>query len=340
MKKAMVGRAYGEPYGNNSNHFSVNNKPLGEQLLAWRDRVAHILDVLPSIEQIAKPFQASIDRYQIDDRLFTDCSSDALLLDRSIGRISTDNLRGYLFHVFVQGGIDFVNGQSSQISQSIAPGSIAVIDLNQPFRVLRSKCRVLSLFVPRAAVEAIFPNASTLHGRVLENTMPLTQVVNEQVIALAGALPAMPLNQAAIAFDVCIELILAAFGKQTNLQGNARAAVRAAMLDKARRHIADNLHQASLSPESLMAALQLPRPTIYRLFEHEGGLGAYIRNCRLREAADELVNFPTVSIQEIAYGLGFKSASDFTRAFRRAYALSPQEMRSNALERMRILSPA
>lgn len=336
MKNAMAGRAYGEPYGNSSNHFSVNSKPLGEQLLAWRDRVEHLLDVVPSIEQIAQPFHASIDRYKIDDRLFTDCSSDTLLLGRSIGRISADNLRGYMFHVFVEGGIEFVSGQNSQITQNMAPGSIAVIDLNQPFRALRSKCRVLSLFVPRAEVEAIFPHASTLHGRILESTTPLTHLVKEQVMALAEALPGMSLNQASIAFDVCLELILAAFGKQTSLHGNARAAVRAAMFDKARRHIAGNLHQTSLSPENLMAVLQLPRPTIYRLFEHEGGLGAYIRNSRLREAADELVNFPTLSIQEIAYGLGFKSASDFTRAFRRAYELSPQEMRSNALERMRI----
>jgi hypothetical protein len=31
---------------------------------------------------------------------------------------------------------------------------------------------------------------------------------------------------------------------------------------------------------------------------------------------------------EIAYGLGFKSASDFTRAFRRAYDMAPQDFRA------------
>lgn len=340
MKNEAAGRAYGEPYGYvvNSNHFTVNNEPLGRQLLAWRECVSHMIDVIPSIEKIEQPFRASIDRYTIGDRLFTDCSSDALLLDRSISRISTDNLRGYMLHVFVEGGMEFMSVHGVQTRMSTRSCSIVFIDLNQPFRMLRNKCRMLSLFVSRAEVEAIFPNANTLHARVLENKTPLTHILIGQILALAQELPTMSLGKAAISFDTCVELILVAFGKHTNLQGNARAAVRAAMFDKVRRYIDSHLHQTTLSPENLMATLQLPRSTIYRLFEHEGGLETYIRNCRLREAADELVKFPTLSVQEIGYGLGFKSASDFTRAFRRAYELSPQEMRSNALERAHMLS--
>jgi len=36
-------------------------------------------------------------------------------------------------------------------------------------------------------------------------------------------------------------------------------------------------------------------------------------------------------VTDIAYGLGFKSPSDFTRAFRRAYEISPQDFRARAL---------
>ena len=75
MKNEAAGRAYGEPYGYvvNSNHFTVNNEPLGRQLLAWRECVSHMIDVIPSIEKSEQPFRASIDRYTIGDRLFTDC---------------------------------------------------------------------------------------------------------------------------------------------------------------------------------------------------------------------------------------------------------------------------
>jgi len=46
-----------------------------------------------------------------------------------------------------------------------------------------------------------------------------------------------------------------------------------------------------------------------------------------------LVNFPNLPVAGIAYGLGFKSASDFTRAFRRTYGMTPQELRVTALQR-------
>jgi len=133
--------------------------------------------------------------------------------------------------------------------------------------------------------------------------------------------------------------LLAAFRKQASLTGDARAAVQAAVMSQVRRFVEANLNQPDLSPSSVVDALQLKRATIYRWFEHEGGLGAYIRNRRLREAADELVRFPHLHVIDIAYGLGFNSASDFTRAFRRAFGMSPLDARARALELQRESKP-
>jgi AraC-like DNA-binding protein len=122
-------------------------------------------------------------------------------------------------------------------------------------------------------------------------------------------------------------LIAAAFGKRTGRAGGARAAARAAVFGTLRRYIEANLHEPDLSPESVLLASQLSRPTLYRLFESEGGLATYIRNRRLSQAADELRRYPNKAVIEIAYGLGFNSASDFNRAFRRAFDMSPLDFR-------------
>jgi AraC-like DNA-binding protein len=99
------------------------------------------------------------------------------------------------------------------------------------------------------------------------------------------------------------------------------------MFGQIRRYIQANLYDAELSPERVLDTLQLPRRTLYRLFEQEGGLGAYIRHLRLRRAAHDLAQNPNMTVTDIAYDLGFKSASDFTRAFRRAYEMAPQDFR-------------
>ncbi|MEO8598716.1 MAG: helix-turn-helix domain-containing protein [bacterium] len=311
-------------------HFNVQNEAPQQQLLAWRDRVGNIIDVLPSLAQVDNPFSASINCYTIGELKFTDCRTDPLVLERSVARISTDNIRDYVFHVFIEGGLDPAAGFNPQRRNAPSVASIVALDMNQPVRMHRNTCRVLTLFVPRALVDAAFPEAETLHGRVIRNKTPLVRLLIAHVASLNHNMARISASEADSALRASVQLLVAAFGKQAGLSGTTRAAARAAMFGQVRRHIKANLHQAELSPEGLLIALQLPRTTLYRLFEHEGGIGAYIRNCRLREAADELVKFPGMAVMSIAYGLGFKSTSDFNRAFRRAYAMAPQDLRAHA----------
>ena len=100
-------------------HFNVTGELPQRQLLAWRDRVSHVIDVVPSLKQVENPFNASIDRYDIGPRRFTDCLSDALLLERSVARISTDNHRDYVFHIFTRGGTSLSRGSAGLRAKSI-----------------------------------------------------------------------------------------------------------------------------------------------------------------------------------------------------------------------------
>lgn len=316
-------------------HFDVRGAAPIPPLLAWRGRVGHVIDVLPSKAEIHHPFSAAIDRYAVGELSFTDCRCDRLLLERSIARISTDQVRDYAFHVFVEGGLESISGRHPHGGDIPATASLVALDMNQPTRMQRSACRVLTVFAPAALVATIVPDPDAMHGRVMENRTPLTRLLVQHVTSLADSLPGMSADEAQSALRTSAELLVAAFGKEARLTGNARAAARAAMVSQVKRYIRANLHQDELSPESLIRALQLPRTTLYRMFQHEGGLGAYIRNLRLHEAAHELVGFPHMAVTDIAYGLGFKSPSDFTRAFRRAYEFSPQDFRAQALETRR-----
>jgi AraC-like DNA-binding protein len=311
----------------------VQEEPPERQLLAWRERVGHVIDVLPSSSDAEKkPFHAAIDRYDTGGLVFTDCRSDAMLLERSLARISTDRVRDYAFHVFVEGGVDEVAVHTSSREVASSTASILALDLNQPVRMRRSACRVLTFFVPGALVAEDLPDAAAIHGRTIHNTAPLTRLAVEHVVALGQNIANLSAPAAQSAMRTGTQLLVAAFGRQSGLSGNARAAARAAMFGRVRRYIQLNLHRAELSPESVLNALQLPRPTLYRMFQHEGGLGTYIRHLRLRHAANDLARYPHLMVTDIAYSVGFKSASDFTRAFRRAYGMAPQDFRALSRE--------
>jgi AraC-like DNA-binding protein len=307
-------------------HFDVQAQAPQQQLLAWRERVGHVIDVLPSLSDLGKPFCGAIDRYQVGKLVFTDCRTDALVLDRSLARISRDSIRDIAFHVFLEGGVDDVAlrrgaGGTTSVARILA------LDLNQPVRMRRHACRVLTLFAPAALVQESFPDPEAIHGRTLDVAMPTARLAVAHCATLAAHIAGMNAVEADSAIRIAVQLLVSAFGVQTGLTGNARAAVRAAMSGQVRRYVREHLADATLSPESVLATLPFPRRSVYRLFEHEGGLNTYIRHLRLRRAADELVGTGQ-PVTQIAYSLGFSSPSDFTRAFRRAHGMTPQDFRN------------
>jgi AraC-like DNA-binding protein len=308
-------------------HFSTHLEPRHRQLLAMRERVSHILDMPISRAQMADGFRGTIDSYRIKDMLFLDCLTDPFQQSRSVARISTDTVRDYVFHIMLEGTIETRTGLYPQRKSVQSRPGILALDMNQPMHMDRPACRVMAFFLPRAIVESVVPDGEAIHGRVIEFTSPLARMIPAHLAMLSRNLPGMTARDGYKTLQTCAYLIAAAFSQEARLSGNARAAARAAMFGAARRYIEENLHQPDLSPDGVLKASHLSRPTLYRLFEHEGGLATYIRNRRLREAADELLRFPNKAVIEIAYGLGFKSASDFNHAFRRAYDMSPVDFR-------------
>ncbi len=319
--------------------FSTRALAADRQLLAWRSRVGHVVDVPPSNDQLVHGFGANIDLYVAGGMIFTDSRTDAMVLERPVARVSTDSRRDYVFHLYLEGETGNITGMHRKRSAVGSVRGIVAFDLNQPFRVERPACRVLSLFVPKAVVDAGLPDAESIHGRVVQHGSPLAALVLNHIAATGREISTREPADAIDALSAGADLLVAAFRKESSLTGADRAALQAAVMGQVRRFVDANLHHGDLTPTSVVHALQLKRATIYRWFEHEGGLGAYIRNRRLREAAHELVRFPHLQVIDIAYGLGFRSASDFTRAFRRAFDISPQDMRARAFELRREQAP-
>jgi AraC-like DNA-binding protein len=309
-------------------YFDVQAEPVHRQLLAWRERIGQVMDVAPTRAQIERPFRGAIDMYWFGEFLFTDGYTDALTLERTIARISQDNARSIAFHIVMDGdAATLVTRPGKRVGTPLDVGILAV-DFDQPLHVSRRACRHVTLFVPRTALQEVFPDPGALHGRVLGANVPAAQFIRQRVNVFSANVAQMSFGDAFPRLREIVQCIAEAFGEQVGLRGNKPALTRAMAFDAARRYVQANLTEFDLSPESVVESLALSRASIYQLFQHEGGLHAYIRHLRLRAAADDLVRFPGIPISDIAFSVGFKSASDFTRAFRRAYGFAPQEVRT------------
>jgi AraC-like DNA-binding protein len=314
--------------------FSVQGDA-SQSFLAWQERMSPVYDLRPSARHAEDTFAASLSRYTIDNLSLFDFRTGPNVAVRSLGRVSTESIRDISFSVFLEGlPAQFLGGKPRRDAPHIAHAprvpSILALDMDQPCTIQSFHGRLLLLFVPRALVERSFPDAASLHGRSIHATTPLTRMLIDHLVALKRQIVGLSKEEAHQSFVTAIELLAAAFGREAGLSGNGRAAVRAAAYGQVRRYVEANLHDPALSPDSVLASLHLSRASVYRLFEHEGGLAAYIRRRRLRMAADELVRFPHLEVQDIAAGLGFNDASSFTRAFRRAFDIAPSELHAYA----------
>lgn len=314
-------------------NFSTAAEATHLQMLTWSDRLSRILDVPVACAQVTKGFRGELDTYVTRRLVYLDSRTDPMSQARTAARISCDSMRDYCFHIVIKGIADTEAGQAQRRkSVQFMPGILA-LDMNQTMSMKRpTRAHVLAFFLPRTTVEAIIPNAESLHGRVVAYTSPLARLLREHLIALCHDMPAMSDEQTEEALHVAADLILAAFGKDLRASHGIRVAARAAMLGRIKHYIDSHLHSGELAPEKILNSFPLARATLYRMFEGEGGLNNYIRNCRLRAAADELVRSRSIAVAQIGSGLGFSCASDFTRAFRRAYGVAPGEFRMLGLE--------
>lgn len=88
------------------------------------------------------------------------------------------------------------------------------------------------------------------------------------------------------------------------------------------RHISDE----NFSVESLTDIFNISRSHLQRKLKAIAGAtpGDYLRNYRLRKACQLLLE-TDMRVNEVAYSVGFSTASYFTRVFQKAYGILPKE---------------
>ncbi|AVV42713.1 AraC family transcriptional regulator [Streptomyces sp. ID05-04B] len=120
---------------------------------------------------------------------------------------------------------------------------------------------------------------------------------------------------------------------ETALSPEAR---RRITVTRIRAFIRQHLHDPELRPPVVAAAHHISLSYLHRLFQEEGTgetVAAWIRGQRLAGARRDLADpaLLTTPVHVIAARWGILRASDFTRAFRAAYGMSPTEYRFLAL---------
>jgi AraC-like DNA-binding protein len=311
-------------------HISIGSLPTHERLDVWRGALEPVFEITPDFNQPASGFLGSITMSHLGDALISTVASTAQIFDRNRAHAKRSGLDHFMVQTFLRGEHNGVVGES-EIRRG--QGDVWILDLGQETRTHAKTFTNVTLIIPRDRVLPLLKGGD-LHGTTLRSGSASARLIGSHLETLLGAAPDMNLSEAAAAVDAAALMIAGAWSSIRESRAEVTAAVRAT----ARRTICDYIDQHltddTLSPDTLVRLFRMSRATLYRLFEDEGGIAAYILGRRLDRCRAILGSSigGERSIGELAFGHGFASEAHFSRAFRRRFGIAPRDARGIGID--------
>jgi AraC-like DNA-binding protein len=294
-------------------------------LTEWRTRLAPLFEV----EELSTPFMGQMTVYRLGElRLMEIAAGGQRLTRNSIAR--SDLAESMLVLTCASGSAAvMVDGRSILLEA----GDITCLDLAQAFSITADNLKAYGLLVPRRLLFAM-PRDAPLHGRVLPAGLARARALGAHCEMLAATCPTVDAPDNDVFGMLTAALLEATFIDRAPVKPNVRE-LGWSRFGEISRYIEANLGDSSLSVEHLCDKFGTSRATLYRMFEHSGGVASFIRDLRL-SFADQALSVqqsPQERMSALAARLGFKSEDTFSRAYRERYGLAPRQRRNAALVR-------
>jgi AraC-like DNA-binding protein len=307
--------------------FTTEHVARREQFDFWRESISVVFQAepLPDHEK-QKGFEASVRAYHLGALMVGHVDFEAQRFVRDRKRAAADGLDHYLVHLYDRGGLV---GTAEDRERVLQGGDVQILDLSQPNLTRADQSATIAIVVPRDTLRQGLPDCD-LHGLVLRGDRGAGALLADYMRSLTSRAEDITTADAPFVAHATTEMIAACFRTSAETLARARTAIEAVTLERIQRHIAANLASPELLPDVLCARFNLSRTQLYRLFEPLGGVAGYIQGKRLSRAYSELADLKQGHrrIYDIAFDLGFASEAHFSRAFRRAFGVSPSDVRA------------
>ena len=297
----------------------------------WRAITRPFFETTPSPDDPQAPLAGSLRSTVVGSLLIGPTTFTAQQYRRDRGVILQGGLDQYLLQLFITGRLQ---GDCDGRPITVAPGDICVFDLARPLSSQVSAGSTSSIMLPRCLMDRA-ADAVSLHGRVLKAKEPVTRLLAEFILSLSGVAEAFPAADIQAMEEAAIRLLTTGLATKRNGEPIDDHFEDPALEPVLRRRLLDfidaNLADRQLGPALLMERFRVSRAHLYRMFAPDGGVARVVRERRLDAAYRLLTDHRASSrpLTETAYRLGFAGSSQFTRAFRSRFGLSPRDARQD-----------
>lgn len=315
-----------------STRFTTDQASAEERFEAWRSSISVVFDVAPWDRAPPDNFEASVTALHLGALLVGDLEFGRQRFVRSAARVARDGVDHYLVQWYRSGG--FIGECDAGVDLSVRGGDITVFDLSRTQQTYAEPSHVLSIVVPREIVDQAFCSslgAGELHGTVLRGTTALGGLLRDYLQSLHQRLAEVTLAESPAVVQATAQILAACLRPSGDTLAQAQQPIQGVALGRIQRYIDQNA-AAPLTPELLRTTFGISRSQLYRLFEPLGGVAQYVQHRRLVRAFQALRNPANrrLRVADIAARHGFMSEAHFSRAFRRAFGMTPSDARATA----------
>ncbi|WP_420405774.1 helix-turn-helix domain-containing protein [Nisaea sp.] len=310
--------------------FSVDSVLGKERYDLWRESISCIFEVDGDREsRRSEAFKAEIDATMFGPIMLARTQTLQQDWRRSASVMARDGMDHYMIQLFEHGQMQWEDGTGLR---ELPEDGLIVFDLAQEMNSRTNDFRNLSLIIPRDMMDGVLKPQCDQHMRVLTKDEPMVNLLRDHMMSLKALSHRMNLSQAIEIAPATAGLAAACLNAAVDQENpNQSSGVAMAQLTMIRRFIESNLSEPDLSAEWIAKRVGASRSKLYKLFDAFGGVGAYIRDRRLRRAllalTDETAHYRP--IYDIALASGYTSDAAFSRAFRAKYGIAPRDVRNN-----------
>ena len=307
--------------------FTTENLRPVDQFEAWHDSISVIFEAerLPG-DEAAKGFNASVSAYHLGRLVLTRVDFERQQFVRDRHRAAVDGLDHYLVQLYATGGLV---GTADGRDRVLRAGDVQILDLSRPNATRVENSATISIVVPRDTLRESMAEAVDMHGLVLRGDRGAGGLLSDHMRSLFTRAETITAADASAVAQATTDMIAACFRGTAETRARAQSPLDAVLVERIKRQIAATLASPHLDPAGLCRTFRISRSQLYRLFEPLGGVSAYIQEQRLARAHAELAgpSHDHRRIYEIAFSVGFASEAHF----RRAFGLTPKEVRQGAV---------
>jgi AraC family transcriptional regulator, positive regulator of tynA and feaB len=213
---------------------------------------------------------------------------------------------------------------------AVTAGDVVIWDGHTPTDVeIVEAFHKRTLLFPRDRVLAVCPRLAELRALPPLHDNGPARLLVRYMNALAVE-PALEGAAGVAAGNAALELLRAAVEPCVP---TGRAATREAMRAEIRRYVKTHLQDPELGPASIARAYAISVRALHALFEDvDASVAGLVRTERLARCLEDLQRPNGGSVTDIAFRWGFCDAAHFSRVFKRAFGLTPSEVRHQAVQ--------